>query len=115
MECDDCGQLVRMPPIEDPVAFVISLNMTRRHLDTSQRAMAANKIANLPAHRPASGTTAIAVVTQDHAAKLMNVSVDALQRARVVEQHGAPELVREVERGNISVSAAATVAKSRRR
>ena len=35
-----------------PTAFVISKNLTRRHLNTSQRAMIAAKLAKMPPHRP---------------------------------------------------------------
>jgi hypothetical protein len=39
---------------DDPLAFVISQNLYRRHLNESQRAMIAAKLGNMPAHRPAS-------------------------------------------------------------
>jgi hypothetical protein len=32
----------------DPVAFIVSVNVKRRHLNTSQRAMIAAKLANMP-------------------------------------------------------------------
>jgi hypothetical protein len=39
---------------DDPLGFVISMNLKRGHLNESQRAMAAARIANMPAHRPPS-------------------------------------------------------------
>lgn len=93
------------------VGFVVSLNLHRRHLDESQRAMVAGKLANLPAHRPA-GSAPIGAVTQDSAAELLNVGRRSVQRAREVLDNGAPELVAAVERGEVSVSAAASVAEA---
>jgi DNA-binding transcriptional regulator YdaS (Cro superfamily) len=94
----------------DPVAYVISSNLMRRHLDESQRAMAAGRLANLK--RGDNQHTAIAAsstvgVTQAKAAALLSVSVDSVQRAVTVQREGSPELVKQVERGEVSVSAAA--------
>lgn len=94
---------------EDPLAWVVSLNLHRRHLDESQRAMVAAKLANLGEGRPAE-TASIEAVSQPRAAELLNVSRAAVQRAVKVKNEGAPELVQAVESGKVSVSAAADVA-----
>jgi hypothetical protein len=91
----------------DPLAYVISLNLKRRHLDESQRGMAHARIATL--RRGANQHTPIAAPSQDEASKLLNISVDMGQRARNVLDAGANELVAAVDRGEISVSAAAEV------
>lgn len=54
-------------------AFVVSLNLHRRHLSESQRGMVAAKLANMPAHRP-SDNSANLQTSQADAAKLLNVS-----------------------------------------
>lgn len=41
---------------------------------------------------------------------MLNVSRPSVQRAKSVQEHGAVELVRAVEQGKVSVSAAADVA-----
>ena len=38
---------------DDPLGFVVSQNVARRHLDDSQRAMIAARVENMPPHRPA--------------------------------------------------------------
>jgi hypothetical protein len=50
-------------------------------------------------------------VTREQAAGLLNVSPRAVDRARVVREYGAPELQEKVAAGEVSVSAAADVAR----
>jgi N6-adenosine-specific RNA methylase IME4 len=90
----------------DPLGYVISLNLKRRHLDESQRAMVAAKLASLKlgANQHSEG------LPIGRASELLNVGERSVARAREVQEHGAPELVRAVEQGNVSVSAAADVA-----
>jgi N6-adenosine-specific RNA methylase IME4/ParB-like chromosome segregation protein Spo0J len=95
----------------DPLSFVISLNLKRRHLNESQRAMVAAKLANLPNHRPnKSGNLPTSLVSQSAAADLLNVSDRSIRSAKTVQEHGAPELKSAVESGRVSVSAAADIA-----
>jgi N6-adenosine-specific RNA methylase IME4 len=94
---------------DDPVAYVISLNLRRRHLNESQRALVAAKLAILGHGVRQSGKFA-AVPTQGEAAVLLNISERSVRSAREVTDHGVPELVQAVERGRVSVSAAADLA-----
>jgi N6-adenosine-specific RNA methylase IME4 len=92
---------------DDPVSFVISFNLRRRHLDESQRATVAAKLATL---RDGQRGDLVEGLPIGRAAELLNVGERSVARAREVLDHGAPELVTAVERGEVSVSAAADVA-----
>jgi N6-adenosine-specific RNA methylase IME4/ParB-like chromosome segregation protein Spo0J len=92
---------------DDPVAYVVSLNLRRRHLDESQRAMVAAKLATL---RDGQRADLVEGLPIGRASALLNVGERTVARAREVQEHGTPELVSAVERGAISVSAAADVA-----
>lgn len=97
----------------DLVAFVVSLNLHRRHLSESQRAMVAAKIANMDQGRPAGKPENLPdspAVTQSAAAELLNVSDRSVRHGRKVRSQGAPELIHAVESGRVPVSTAATLA-----
>lgn len=107
--------------------FVWSLNATRRHLEGNARKIAAAKyaieleregeerrLANLKkgSEVPTSPTGDIGDIgrSSEIAAEKFNESPRSIQRAVQVVKDGAPELIRAVERGDISISAAADVA-----
>lgn len=95
------------------VAYVVSLNLARRHLNESQRSMVADRLARLPSHRPGSAQIcALNTMTQEEAAQALNVSRRNVQHARTVNTHGTPELIDAVDRGEIAVSQAASLARA---
>lgn len=94
----------------DPVAFVVSKNVARRHLDESQRALASSRIATL--QKGANQHAQICAPSQSEAADLLNVSRRSVQHASKVLDEGTPELVKAVERGQIAVSKAAELTKA---
>jgi N6-adenosine-specific RNA methylase IME4 len=110
-----------LPFEADPLAFVISKNLKRRHLNESQRAYVAAKLANLEhgGDRKSSDQAANLPlesapqqpVSQSMAAGMLNVSERSVRAARSVQERGTPELQRAVEQGTLPVSAAAQAAK----
>jgi N6-adenosine-specific RNA methylase IME4 len=106
-----CQQAGVVPRVEiytgtDPLGYVISLNLKRRHLDESQRAMVAARLATLKlgANQHSEG------LPIGRASELLHVGERTVARAREVQEHGAPELVQAVERGTVKVSVAADIA-----
>jgi len=99
----------------EKLEFVVSLNLSRRHLDTSQRALVASNLATLRngmnATKQAAGIPA-ASITQSEAAERLNVSRDSVQVARKIQENAAPEVVEAVERGELSLSKAAKLTKA---
>lgn len=104
----------------DPLSYVISHNLHRRHLTESQRASVAAKLANMGQGRPAEKPANLpllpeqdekpAAVSQSDAARLLNVSERSVRTARKVHEQGSPELIAAVDAGEVSVSAAADLA-----
>jgi ParB-like chromosome segregation protein Spo0J len=96
---------------DDPVAFVISRNMFRRHLTVEQRALAAAKLTTMKGAGRPSRIAPTGAITQTEAAKLFGVSRGSVQAASVILDKGSPEIVVMVERGLTSLTAAETVAR----
>jgi hypothetical protein len=93
----------------DPITFIVSANLHRRHLDASQLAMIGAKLANMRqgARTDLPSIEGKSQISQTQAADLVNVSVASVERAATVLREGSPDLVKQVERGEVSVSAAA--------
>ncbi len=98
---------------DDPVGYVLSLNLFRRHLSAGQRAMVASNMADLPRGRYANSKSAnlhIKKITQPEAASLLNVSERSVQTAKKIQENATPELAKKVESGEVTLNAAAKVA-----
>lgn len=99
----------------DPLAWVISKNLKRRHLDESQRAMVAAKIANMGVGRPKSIEPApahippIGGISARASAAMLNVGARSVERASAVLRDGVADLQRAVEQGKVAVSTAETL------
>jgi ParB-like chromosome segregation protein Spo0J len=88
---------------EEALAFVISKNLVRRHLTTSQRAMVAADLTTLKHGQRKSDTSND--VSQADAAKLTKTSLPTVQRAAKVKA-ASPELAAKVRAGDLTVSGA---------
>jgi len=113
-----CVQLGDEPPTRtfegddaDLVAFVVSLNLHRRHLDESQRAMVAGRIATMP-RGARTDLGSIDTTSLDQAAEMLNVGRASVARAKKVLESPAPELAAAVTTGSVAVSTAATLAEA---
>jgi N6-adenosine-specific RNA methylase IME4/ParB-like chromosome segregation protein Spo0J len=106
---EGCEEPVVIEVDGDPYAYVISANLHRRHLNESQRAMVAAKLANM---RQGTRTdlAPIGAMSDADAATMLGVGERSVERAKTVHREGAPELVAAVEQGKVSVSAATDVA-----
>ena len=95
----------------DPLGFVLSKNLKRRHLNEGQRASVAAKIANMrQGERTDLPSANLPKVDQEAAAKMLSVSPRALRQAKRVHEAGVEELSAALDRGFIPVSTAAEVA-----
>ena len=126
--CELAGVEPRYRTIEDPdldpVAFVLSANLHRRHLNESQRATVAAKLKKILApaakERQKRKPNSVPVNlpeqkngdTRDQAAAMLNVSGSSVDHAAAVLEHGSKELIESVEGGSLAVSRAAAIVKT---
>lgn len=111
-----CRQVgVAFPVIEyegsDPVAEIISLNVRRRQLNTSQLAMFGGRLANYrhggDRRSNQDASLQLDLVSVKQAAGLLQVSVRSIETARKILSQGDSDLIAAVDAGKISVSGAA--------
>lgn len=108
----------------DPLAWVLSKNLHRRHLTESQRAAAAAELGKLPRGRPPEwkdrDDKAADVPDSSHVdrklpqadrAEMMSVSERMVRLGDAVKADGAPEVFEAVKNGALAMTAAAEVAK----
>lgn len=91
----------------DPLAHVVSLNLHRRQLTASQRAMVAAKIAALPhgGDRKSDQAANVPLETQEGAAKKLHVSPRYVRAAKQIIDE-SPKKAAQVERGEKTIHAA---------
>jgi predicted HTH domain antitoxin len=93
----------------DPIGFVLSANLHRRHLNESQRAMIGAKMASFEVGDNQHKLEGCSI---EQASKLCKVGISSIVRARKVLGFGDPETIQQVEAGKLSVTKAAELAKA---
>jgi hypothetical protein len=104
---------------DDPLGFVVSLNLPRRHLNESQRATIAAKLATMPQggdrkSEKAKSVEASPPKTVKEAARLMNVSPRSVHTAKEILREAPPEAVTAIERGERTVTEVAREVKAKK-
>ncbi len=95
-----------------PLDFVMDLNLDRRHLNESQRASVAARMATMNRGERtdlkdgSSLGEAVESISRAEAAERLNVSERSVNSAKKVQDQGAPELVDAVDQGVLPVSVA---------
>jgi hypothetical protein len=106
--------------VDDPIAYVLSLNLHRRHLDETQRAMVGARVKDQYAKqaKERQGTRTDIKEnfpecngqSRDHAGDAVGVSGKSVDAAEKVLTNGSKQLQQLCDAGKVSVSAAARVA-----
>jgi hypothetical protein len=91
-------------PGTDPIGFVLSVNLHRRHLNTRQRADVAAKLANYT-HGGDRSKAPNGALTDAAAAKLLNVSERSVERAKALLKKGDPSDIESEDEGGTEAGA----------
>lgn len=97
----------------DPIQCVISLNSIRRHLSISQRALVAANIANLTqgGNRRSFQRANLHFESIAETAEKLNVSERSVKKAKQIKRDSIPEVVAQVEKGEMSLNEASKISK----
>jgi ParB-like chromosome segregation protein Spo0J len=116
--CEELGIEPSIEEIEDsgdgkfdPFRWVLSVNLHRRHLTESQRAMVAAKLATLKrgANQHSKEDAQICAPSMEQAADMLSVGKRSVTNAKQVLESGSKEMIEAVEQGDLAVSFAANV------
>jgi ParB-like chromosome segregation protein Spo0J len=94
---------------DDPMAYVLSRNLHRRHLTVGQRALIAAKAKEYYASQSTLNKK-VAGKSRDKAGAAVGISGKSVDAGAAVLKDGVPELVKAVESGEIAISAASAIA-----
>jgi site-specific DNA-methyltransferase (adenine-specific) len=95
------------------VAFVVSKNLVRRHLNETQRGLVASRLENMPQGRPQNKDANLHLLRKE-AAEMLNVSPRTVATVKAVERD-APDLVHAMEVGKMTAHAATKEIRKRER
>jgi ParB-like chromosome segregation protein Spo0J len=97
----------------DPVAWVLSMNLHRRHLGETEREAIGAKIANLKhGDVKTQKNDATNVASKYEVAEQLNVNAKGIERAKSAIKGGCKQLVEKLEAGEIPSSTAANFVKA---
>ena len=88
----------------DPLYYVISNNLNRRHLNESQRTIVASKLVNikLGSNQFKGMPFGTPSVSREKASELMKVSIRQIDRAKELQEK-RPEIIEKIEKGETTV------------
>lgn len=91
---------------DDPLGYVLSVNLHRRHLNESQRAMVAAKLANLRqgARTDLELSANLQNISQAGAATMLSVSTRSVAAVSRIHNTGPAEVIAAVQHGRLVVS-----------
>lgn len=108
LACEELGiepELCELESCPDPIAYVLSLNLHRRHLTPGERATVAAKIETLRQGRPSKDANLH--LKRSHVGTMLAVSPRSVADAKKVLEKGHDSLIEKMESGEIAPSLAA--------
>jgi N6-adenosine-specific RNA methylase IME4 len=95
---------------KDPLGYVVSLNIKRRHLSETQRGLVAARVADIPKHIHRDGPMGPSKTVAE-AARMMAVGAMTVKRGRAVLASGSAKLIEACDGDKINLRAATKIIK----